>query len=266
MKLDSRKIRRWLKQVAAQLDGLDLVLENASTETLVIGASVFDIYQELGWIPPFRRKTGDLDLSVGLVTGPSEYLKVRDALTAQGYRNSDALHKYRYFSSKRMPGALSYIDLLAHPAGEGVSAAEAARAMGAGEGFAFDGFRFASLKTFEIVGRTSFPNPLGMWALKRASYLEDPLRRVKDLADIVELASGLVETGNHFDLEQLWNHLKTKPEAVQLKQMLSALASGESAQWDIHSARQELLSRNFSADEIDGILARRIAEVVDIWQ
>ena len=103
-----------------------------------------------------------------------------------------------------------------------------------------------------------------MWALKRASYLDDPVRRIKDLADIIELASGLVEKGTHFDLEPLWNRLKTQPEAAQVKQILSALASGDSVQWDVENARQELLSRNFSAEDIEGVLLERLLELVEV--
>ena len=85
------------------------------------------------------------------------------------------------------------------------------------------GFRLLDLlllpwEAFSITSHVRFPNPFGMWALKRGSYLDDPVRRIKDLADIIELASGLVEKGTHFDLEPLWNRLKTQPEAAQVKQ------------------------------------------------
>ncbi|MBI3534519.1 MAG: hypothetical protein HY072_03395 [Deltaproteobacteria bacterium] len=75
----------------------------------------------------------------------------------------------------------------------------------------------------------------------------------------IELASGLVEKGIHFDLDQLWTQLKTTQEATQIRQMLSPLAGGESVQWDVQNARQELLSRNFLAEDIDGILLRRLS-------
>ncbi len=65
MKIDHEIIQKWLANVTVQLPALDVVLRSASTDTLLIGASVFEIYQEFEWMPNFRRKTGDLDLSVG---------------------------------------------------------------------------------------------------------------------------------------------------------------------------------------------------------
>ncbi len=264
MKIDHEKIQKWLVNVTVQLPALDVVLRSASTDTLLIGASVFEIYQELEWMPNFRRKTGDLDLSVGLVSGAADYTPIRDALFANGYSNRDNAPKYRHFAPNPIPGSITYIDLLAHPASAKVSAGEAIRTMGAGEAFAFVGFMFAAQEAFSLIHRVRFPNPFGMWALKRASYLDDPVRRIKDLADMIELASGLVEKGTHFDLDPLWTRLKPWPEAAQIRQMLAAFAGGESVQWDVENARQELLSRGFSAEDIEGVLLRRLSELVEV--
>lgn len=264
MKMSQNGIKKWLTHVTLQLPALDAILSAGSADTLMIGAGVFEIYQELGWIPDFSRKTGDLDLSVGLVSGAMDYVAIRDALVANGYKNKDSAPKYRYFSPKPIPGAITYIDLLAHPASDAVSDGEAIRTMGAGEEFSFAGFTLATQEAFSITPRVRFPNPFGMWALKRASYLDDPVRRIKDLADMIELASGLVENGTHFDLEPLWTRLEAKPEAIEIRQMLSAMAGGESVQWDIENARQELLARNFSVDEIEGVLLQRLSELVEV--
>lgn len=264
MKAESTKIKKWLTNVTAQLPGLDKVLKEISADTLLIGAGVFDIYQELGWIPPLKRKTGDLDLSVGLVSGPKDYTAVRDSILAHGYKKSDGTHPYRYFAPKPISGALTYIDLLAHPASPKITKGEAKRTMGAGEDFSFNGFTFASKASYQITSHVYFPNPLGMWALKRAAYLDDPMRRSKDLADIIELASGLVENGTHYDLESVWDQIKNYPEATQVRQMLSALANGESSQWDIENVRQELLSRNYAGTDIDESIPQRLAEVLEI--
>ncbi|MGK5085621.1 hypothetical protein WDW37_20215 [Bdellovibrionota bacterium FG-1] len=264
MKIDQGKIQKWLTHMTVQLPALDIVLRSASVDTLMIGAGVFEIYQELEWLPKFSRKTGDLDLSVGLVSGAHDYTSIRDALIANGYNHQETGPKYRYFSPTPIPGGMTYIDLLAHPASATVSSGEAIRTMGAGEGFSFAGFAFAAQEAFPITSRVWFPNPFGMWALKRASYLDDPVRRIKDLADMIELASGLVEKGTHFDLDPLWTRLKAQPEATQIRHMLCALASGESAQWDIENARQELLSRNFSSEDIEGNLLQRLLELVEV--
>ena len=35
-------------------------------------------------------------------------------------------------------------------------------------------------------------------------------------------------------------------------------------QWDVGNARQELLSRNFSAEDIEGVLLERLLELVEV--
>jgi hypothetical protein len=65
MDFDKKKAAAWLKNTSVGLPEIDIILSNATSDILIIGAAVFDIYVELGWTPPLRRKTGDLDLIVG---------------------------------------------------------------------------------------------------------------------------------------------------------------------------------------------------------
>ena len=263
MKIDQKKIQNWFKNVVLQLPKLDVILKKSLSEVLIIGAGVFEIYQELGWIPPFRRKTGDIDLSVGLAHGTSDYEILRNALLENGYTNNNHDPHYRYFSPKRIPGAMTYIDLLAHPTSDQVSESQATKIMGAGPDFSFEGYAFTLLETYKIMPHLSFPNPFGVWALKKTAYLDDPIRRVKDLADIIELGSGLVEKGMHFDLGPLWMKLKTHTDAKNVRTMLADLASGESTRWDIEEARQELLKRGYVTEAIDELLPQRLSDLVD---
>ena len=115
MRDDMTKAVKWLVDSTAALPALDVILDQASSEVLIIGAGVFSIYQEQGWIPQFKRKTGDLDLSVGLVSGENDYVLLRDAFLENKYTTKAGDPKYRYYSPKQIPGLPNYVDLLAHP-------------------------------------------------------------------------------------------------------------------------------------------------------
>lgn len=264
MKPDLRKSDQWLKEIALALPGLDRLLIEVNSEALIIGASVFGLYAAQGWVPTLSRSTGDLDLSIGLVSGTGDYHHFkRKLIEHHKYMQRDREPAYRYFSPKALPNHPSYIDLLAHPASNQISNSIAIQVMGSGEEFSFKGLSFAKQESFLLTDKTMYPNPFGFMALKRISYMDDPVRRVKDLADIAEFSHGLVQKGIHFELLDLWSRLKSSPEALQVHTMLSKLASGESPEWDLENARQELLGRNFDSDEIDYTIPSSIAEFVN---
>lgn len=260
MQFDQTKAKHWLNGVSLSLPNLKKILKQSTTEILIIGAGVFDIYFEQGWIPSFKRKTGDLDISVGLVSGVDDYTVIRDALINAGYANLDPRYSFRFFSPKKISGALTYIDLLAHPMKAGISSELTKRVMGVGPDFSFSGINFARIEAYKIEDRILCPNPLAMIALKRAAYLDNPTIRVKDLADIVELAWGIVEKGLHFEMGPLWKTVCKIEEAKQVRATLYELGKGESQSWDLDDARQELLKRNFSGSEIDELLPARLIE------
>lgn len=264
MKPDIRKSDQWLKEIALALPGLDRLLTEANSEVLIIGASVFGLYAAQGWIPTWSRWTGDLDLSIGLMSGTGDYYHFKQKLIEHHkYIQREREPAYRYFSPKVLPNQPSYIDLLAHPANNQISNSIAIQMMGSGEEFSFKGLNFAKQESFPLTNKTMYPNPFGFMALKRISYIGDPVRRVKDLADIAEFSHGLVQKGIHFELPELWSRIKSSPEALQVHKMLSKLASGESPEWDLDNVRQELFSRNFESDEIDRIIPSSIAEFVN---
>ena len=261
MKFDPKEGAAWLKDVTAALPGLDEALRTATSDVLVIGAGVFDIYFMQGWIPQLKRKTGDLDLSVGLVSGKGDYEVLKAGLLKSGYVNRGA--PYRYFPSKVIPGAVAYIDLLAHSDSSQVSDEQARAAMGAGPDFSLTGMGFASKERLQIAPRVYCPNPLGMVFLKMTSYRDNPTKRIKDLADIAELGWGLVNRGQHFEMKSLWTALASTKESQQVKKMLSDLSSGESVEWDLEDARRELLGRSFTNGEVETDIPANLKEWAD---
>lgn len=74
--------------------------------------------------------------------------------------------------------------------------------MGAGPNFSFEYFQFAKDVAFLLQDGIYFPNPFGLIALKQKSYVDEPVKRKKDFADIVELTSGFVENGTHFEMTE----------------------------------------------------------------
>ncbi len=62
MQFDQEKAQAWLRGTALSLPAIDKIIKGSLSNTLIIGAGVFDIYYEQGWIPAFKRKTGDLDI------------------------------------------------------------------------------------------------------------------------------------------------------------------------------------------------------------
>lgn len=263
MKYDSSKSQLWLNQAETYLPGFRGILEQTPSPILIIGASVCDIFQVQGWIPTFRRRTGDVDLSVGLTSsGQGDHQWVRQRLMDHHY-TIDPTHPYRFHSPKANVSAISYIDLLADPVGSSSSSQQARAAMGVGDGFTLKGFSFARKAAFKILPMATFPNPIGFLALKREGYLDEPARRLKDLADIAEVTSGLVEAGTHFEIEDIWNQVKTDPEAQDVRRMLMDLGSGESVQWDIENVAGELSRRGFTKTDVDDIIPRRLIEFAE---
>jgi hypothetical protein len=66
MKMNTEVLKTWIENITVQLPGFNELAKSAATDTLIIGTGVFEIYQELEWIQPFKRKTGDRIHSLGL--------------------------------------------------------------------------------------------------------------------------------------------------------------------------------------------------------
>ena len=263
MKYEYDKVKSWLKSKEHYLPGISELTQATSAEILVIGAAVFELYELQGWITKLRRKTGDIDISIGLVNNDIAYLKGKKFLKERNYRQDD-IHLYRFHPEKVIPGGYAYIDLLAHPNNSSTSNAIAQNAMGVGPGFLFENFEYAKTNPYHLNDRFIFPNPFGFISLKMTSYLDEPLKRIKDFADIVELINGLVETGNHFEIESLWNKIKHKKESLLLKKSIGKMKDhNDIGNWDLDIINDELLKRNFNRDFIENTLRARISDFYD---
>lgn len=73
-----------------------------------------------------------------------------------------------------------------------------------------------------------------------------------------------MNTGSHFDIQNLWGKVKGHSKAQNIKTILSRLGSNEDVQWDIEEARAELLFRNFPDSEIDDTMPRNILDFIEV--
>lgn len=259
MKLDKVRAQRWIERTAFSLPGLNEILATANSDILLIGAMVFDFYSDQGWTAPLRRTTGDLDLSIGLVHGESNYETFRTKLLNAKYSQLDKLKPYRFNPPRPIPGALQFIDLLAHPTNSETSDEFARHLIGVGDGFTFSGAAFAARSAFAVSPNVLCPHPVALARLKMASYEADP-KRLKDLADVGELAYGLVQSGQHFEMTDWWALHGTERDAKYTKDVLYKLSGESSVEWDMSYANSELLRRGFTEDETASDIALSLFE------
>jgi hypothetical protein len=203
-------------------------------------------------------------LSVGVAKVSSqEYQAIYSLFENSGY-TPDKDMKYRlYPPRKNRPGAVAYVDLLAHSAHSKISDSHARKQMGVEESFSLKAMSFARREAFEIIPNVYFPNPLGFLRLKAESYQDEPNRRSKDLADIAELVHGLVEKGFHFDIDSLWKKVCRESDAATLRTVLQNLGDQNSTSWDLDHVSSDLLQRGFSENDIDDVIPQRFLELVN---
>lgn len=264
MKVDLKKTEAWMTEISGVLSDFRTIISGLKSPTLVVGAAVLEFYAIQGWIPPLSRSTGDLDLSVGLkAVAGTEYNHLKKQLGSLGYKARDPDITYRFYPVKQIPGAKGYIDLLAHPITSKVSDDTARRVMGAGPNFSFEGFAFAQREAFEIAPNLLVPNPIAFMRLKIESYKDAPLDRKKDFADIVELITGLVSKGIHYDLETIYKKISGEADAKVLLDVLKKLEAGSATTWDIDDIQSELVSRNLRklGDEFEQKFAQAVKEL-----
>jgi hypothetical protein len=249
MKYDSEKLKNWERTIEYALPSMFSIVSAAQGRGLIFGAAVLQIYYDLGWINR-ARSTGDLDLSIGLMSSADEYNKIRKNFLDAGYLSLDPDRYFRLVSPNHNKLTPSFIDFVAHPQGQ-VDAKSIRGAMGVGNNWSFDEFIFACESSYEVSKNVFFPNPLGFLALKRASFEDDP-RRVRDLVDIVDVVFDLVEKGFHYDLVATWKIMKSKypQSAISLIKMISGIAT-EAVAWDFQIAKQEFLTRNYDLNKLE---------------
>ena len=250
MQFDGKKLSAWREALDESLPKIFDVIGDARGRGLILGASVLQIYYEQGWLPR-ARATGDLDLSVGIVSNAQEYQMLRTKLLALGYIPDEQSRHYRLISPVKVGLSRGYVDLLAHPEGTQISADEARATMGVGPGWSFNEILFALEAALQIAPNVYVPNPLGFLALKAASYIDNP-NRTKDLVDIVDVVFGIVRNALHFDLNEVWQSMKTaRPtEATTLKSMITGISKGE-IRWDFSRAEQEFIQRGYDMEQVE---------------
>jgi hypothetical protein len=122
---------------------------------------------------------------------------------------------------------------------------------------------FALKSAFEISTRVFCPHPIGLARLKMASYQDEPAERVKDLADLAELAFGIVQHGRHFEMDEWWAKWKNDLNSKFVKKVLADVGKQISPQWDLFNAEAELKKRLFSERDIDEVLPAQFREWAD---
>jgi len=265
MQFDVNKLSAWTQTVHHSLPGLLNLIGTAQGRGIILGAAVLQIYHDQRWIPR-ARATGDLDLSIGIISDAGEYRVLRESLIASGYTAPDPERYFRLFSPVKVGLAMAYLDLLAHPEGKGISSREARNTMGVGDSWSFDEIHFAMEQAHAISKNLFIPNPIGFLAMKAASYSDDPVR-TKDLVDIVDVVFGLVGNGLHFDIGETWLAMaEAHPTvAAKVKSMISGIAHG-AINWDFSRAEQEFVQRGYDFDRIEDEASRIFADFNDQLQ
>lgn len=245
MEIDLKRYEDWLTELEQLLPNIKRILKSTESSILVIGAAVLELYAMHNWIPKLRRQTGDLDLSIGITT---DNLHLYDALkkTFLSYHyTQDPEILFRLHPPKNRAGVNGYVDLLAHPATAKTSDHLARRAMNVADSFSMRGYDFASLAMLRAARKINFPNPLGFIRLKIEAYQDNPIKRLKDFADIVELITGLVHKGTHFELGSIWSVVKPHLDSKKIEQLLLCLEQDSSLEWDIDEIKTDLITRGF---------------------
>lgn len=257
-------IETWLQSVEAALPHVLEYIFQHEVDCMIIGASLLELYPHFGIPTRATRRTGDLDLSVRVVFDIAEYENFRSFLVHQGYHCKEPEKRFRLFpkiSSSRVPG---YIDLLAHPA-PGVDENRLREALGVGPDWRFESTDFARCAPVVLKAKLSLPNIFGFLFMKYVSWENEPLRRAKDLVDVVDVVQGLVEEGKHYELKALWDMLlKEHPEASsRLYKSLKKSADPNDIAINFEDYEQEFISRGYAQDELETLIPRYFQELLE---
>ena len=93
MKLNN-KYDEWLRETDMFLPDFSRILNRTNNEIFIIGAVVLNLYSRMGLIGALTRQTGDIDMSVGLISGTKEYTEIKEAFLKSGYIQDERI-KYR---------------------------------------------------------------------------------------------------------------------------------------------------------------------------
>jgi hypothetical protein len=251
MKLKIETIELWKIKLNESLPGLIDAINNQSSKTFLIGASLFDIYKTEGWIDIFSRKTGDADFTIEYLGDPQNYQKVCVQLLSLGYQK-DPIHPYRYHPPVKR-GIYAYVDLLTFTTDLKLESS-AKRAMNVGESFNFEGMDFAKHSPLHFDGNIYFPNPLALIYLKMRSYYHNP-ERLKDFVDFIEI---ILRVATEDKILRDLKKIATTNTLAQVKdnflKVCAHIEEDRGGTWDLEDIKREMDSRGllseFEWDEI----------------
>src|SRR5690606_33979435 len=115
-----------------------------------------------------------------------------------------------------------------------------------------------------LLDHIHLPNPFGLLRLKIASYSDEPVARIKDFADLVELLIGLVATGNHYQLDPHWLAMRHHSDAAIVLDVVRRIGGDDYGLWDLENLIQELGRRNGSFEAISRQIPRATQELLEI--
>jgi len=250
----------WLRETDLYLPNFSKILTQVNNEIFLIGAVVLNLYSRMNLIGTLTRQTGDIDMSVGLISDTKEYTDLKDAFLSAGYIQDDRL-KYRLHTPQKHAQGFSYIDLLAHPKNH-KDKLRVQNLIGVGPEWSFDEIYFSLHEKIKILKNIFIPNPIGFIALKMASYDHNPTERQRDLVDISEVIDGLVKQNHSSDMKQIWKKMAAHNGSMikQVSKMLKSLSGEMGTQYDFDDVEQELLGRGY--DDI-GLLRRMIVQFLE---
>lgn len=240
MKLKKTTIELWKKNFDYSLPGLLDAIKEQKTDTFLIGASLFDIYQTEEWIKKFSRQTGDADFTMEYLGNPHEYQAVCKKLLDISYE-TDGVHPYRYHPEKKQ-GIYAYVDLLTFTTDPALEK-KAKMVMTVGEGFNFEGMDFAKLSPLHFEANIYLPNPLALIYLKMKSYFHNP-ERIKDFADLIEV---ILRTSTEDkilnDLKLIIDNCKIDHVKTDFLKMFNYIENDKGRPWDLDDVEVEMKSR-----------------------
>ncbi|SMF83326.1 hypothetical protein [Pseudobacteriovorax antillogorgiicola] len=267
MEADFEKVEKWLQDVELAMPQLREVILSQGSEILIIGKSVYYLYHELGWIPEPRTSTGDIDISIGVYQDFNNYYSIKSKLLEVGYlQDEDPDYPFRFHSPKKMPGTITYVDLLIHPAGD-IEEETVREKMGVGPEWQFESVLSGLNNPVKLNENGSLlaPNPLGMIGQKARAYYAASDWRKKDLADIGELIDGLVTQGTHFDLSEVWQEMKLQhsDQCEFIESCVSKLADDSNVELDFENVKNDLVLRHYTEEEIETHLPKQAEQIIE---
>ena len=260
----SEQINKWLSDISLALPMLFETLKTQKSESVIIGATLLELYPFFGLPIKATRVTGDLDLSINANVSTTTYKNIRKALLKFGYTIEEPDKIFRLYSPTKVPGLPAYVDLLAHtnnPANYALIRKE----MGVGPDWNFASIEFCTYKHYQVNPDIAVPNIFGFLFMKFTSWESDPYRRVRDLVDTADVVKSLVQASMHYDLATSWKDLKNvfPVQCKELNLYLQKCANPDEITINFEDHFREFASRGYRYSELEKELPRLYEEFLN---